>query len=193
MLSSLFILLLSSVASKIKVFIVLHSHNDVGWLKTPDEYYKDSTQYILDNIIEMLEEDTTLKFSWAEIVYLSRYLEENPSQVDRFKSLIQSNRLEIVGGGWVQHDEALPDYELALRNMQTGFSYLREKLNITKIKTGWQLDPFGHSSLTAALMEKMGFETLVISRVDEDVRVYLNRLIWNSLGTMSLCGKEKDS
>ena len=93
----------------------------------------------------------------------------------------------------MQHDEALPDYELALRNMQTGFSYLREKLNITKIKTGWQLDPFGHSSLTAALMEKMGFETLVLSRVDEDVRVYLIRLTWSSQVTMSLFGKEKDS
>ena len=193
MLSSLFILLLSTAISKIKVFIVLHSHNDVGWLKTPDEYYNDSTQYILDNIIDILEQDPSLKFSWAEIVYLHRYLEENPSQVDRVKSLVQTNRLEIVGGGWVQHDEALPDYELALRNMQTGFSYLREKLNITKIKTGWQLDPFGHSSLTAALMEKMGFETLVLSRVDEDVRVYLIRLTWSSQVTMSLFGKEKDS
>ena len=71
----------------------------------------------------------------------------------------------------MQNDEALPDYELVIRQMETGFQYLKQELNLTQIKTGWQIDPFGHSSLTAALMEKMGFESLVFSRIEENIRV----------------------
>jgi lysosomal alpha-mannosidase len=142
-------------------------------------------------MIDLLEEDPSLKFSWAETVFLSRYIEENPTQLKRIKSLLHSKQLEIVGGGWVQNDEALPDFELVTRQMQTGFEYLREKLNVSRIKTGWQLDPFGHSSLTAALFEKMGFETLVVSRIDENVRVNIISLISTLQETTNLSGKEK--
>jgi hypothetical protein len=55
--------------------------------------------------------------------------------------------------------------------MEMGFQYLKKELNVTKIKVGWQLDPFGHSSLTAGLFSKMGFEYLVFSRVEPDIRV----------------------
>lgn len=161
------------ICAKTKVFVVLHSHNDAGWLETADYYYENQSQYILETMLDLLQENTSLKFSWAEVYFLSRYLEDHPTKKPIVKKLIQEKRLEIVGGGWVQNDEALPDYELVLRQMETGFEYLRTELNVTQIKTGWQLDPFGHSSLTAALWEKMGFESLVISRVELNHRVSL--------------------
>lgn len=166
-----FLCMLLQAIAKLKVFVVLHSHNDAGWLETADFYYQNQTQYIFNTMLELLQEDPSLKYSWAEIYFLSRYLTEYPQKKPIVQKLINEKRLEIVGGGWVQNDEALPDYELALRQMETGFEYLRTELNVTKIKTGWQLDPFGHSSLTAALWEKMGFESLVISRVEMDQRV----------------------
>lgn len=163
--------MLLQVMAKIKVFVVLHSHNDVGWLETADDYYETQTQYIFNTMLDLLQEDPSLKFSWAEIYFLSRYLSDYPDKKPIIQRLISEKRLEIVGGGWTQNDEALPDYELVLRQMETGFQYLRTELNVTQIKTGWQLDPFGHSSLTAALWEKMGFESLVISRVEMSHRV----------------------
>ena len=168
----LFLLSILLIAqSKTKVFVVLHSHNDAGWLETAEDYYKNFTQYIISNVIDLLSSDPSYRFSWAETYFLSTYLEQHPSDKAKVKDLINSGQLEIVGGGWVQNDEALPDYELVIRQMETGFQYLKQELNVTRIKTGWQLDPFGHSSLTAALMEKMGFETLVISRVELNIRV----------------------
>lgn len=162
---------LTFACAKIKVFLILHSHNDVGWIETVDSYYDNYSKKILETMMEMLQNNPALKFSWAEIYYLSRYLEEFPDKKAVIQRFIKEERLEIVGGGWVQSDEALPDFELVIRQMEKGFSYLRSELNITKIKTGWQLDPFGHSSLTAALWEKMGFESLVISRIEQNHRV----------------------
>jgi alpha-mannosidase len=167
----LLIAIIFSVYAKTKVFVILHSHNDAGWLNTVDDYYYNYTQHVISNMITFLQEYPSLRFSWAETMFLSKYLESHKSEIPIVKKLIESKRLEIVGGGWVQNDEALPDFELAIRQMETGFQYLKRELNITHLKTGWQLDPFGHSSLTAALIEKMGFETLVVSRVEENIRV----------------------
>ena len=56
--------------------------------------------------------------------------------------------------------------------MELGFKYLKEELGLDRVKVGWQLDPFGHSSLTAALWERMGFESVVFARLTENDRVF---------------------
>ena len=159
-------IMLIVLVSSIEVFIVPHSHNDPGWNESIDWYYTNFTRDILNNVITLLKENPLFKFSWAETIFLSMWLKENPDQKSLLKSFITQKRFEIVGGGWVQNDEALVDFELVIRQMELGHSYLKEELNVTNIKIGWQIDPFGHSSLTPALFEKMGFEALVMSRID---------------------------
>ncbi|CAI5503332.1 unnamed protein product [Closterium sp. Naga37s-1] len=58
------------VEGKLNVHLVAHSHDDVGWLKTVDQYYIGSNnsiqvaavQYILDTVVEQLSEDPNRKF-----------------------------------------------------------------------------------------------------------------------------------
>jgi len=169
----LFILLFfaSSVFSKTIVHIVLHSHNDAGWRIPVSSYYESSVKKILNTMIDQLSNKSDLKYTWCETIFLKMYLDQYPSQKPKLIKLLQNQQLEIVGGGWVQNDEALPDFDLVLRQMRMGLQYLKDELNVSSVKVGWQLDSFGHSSLTAALWEKMGFEELVFSRVEEKFRV----------------------
>ena len=69
------------------------------------------------------------------------------------------------------NDEALTDFEGVTRQMVAGHRFFNATLGVDTIKVAWQLDPFGHSSLTPALFERMGFEYLVMSRISADTRV----------------------
>lgn len=46
---------------------------DLGWLKTFDEYFREKTQYIFNNMVIKLKEDPRRKFMWSEISYLSKW------------------------------------------------------------------------------------------------------------------------
>ena len=164
---SLISILTTAQSSKTKVFVVPHSHNDAGWLIDIESCYTNYCRNTLDNVFWMLESFPTFKFCWSEMLFLSMWLKENPSQKEKLKDYIKSGRFEIVGGGWVQNDEALPDFELVLRQMETGFDYLKQEIGVDKVRIGWQLDPFGHSSLTSSLWEKMGYDVMVVARIDE--------------------------
>lgn len=64
------------VEGKINVHLVPHSHDDVGWLKTVDQYYVGSNSTIqgacventLDSVVVSLLRDPNRKFVVAEMV-----------------------------------------------------------------------------------------------------------------------------
>ena len=66
--------------------MVPHSHIDTGWIKTIDQYYSGSNQYlqwnaaavrdIFDTVIEELQKDPKRKFCFAEISYFKLWWEK---------------------------------------------------------------------------------------------------------------------
>ncbi|CAK9156993.1 unnamed protein product [Ilex paraguariensis] len=64
------------VGGKLNVHLVPHSHDDVGWLKTVDQYYVGSNnsiqgacvENVLDSVVMSLGRDPNKKFVFAEMV-----------------------------------------------------------------------------------------------------------------------------
>ena len=164
----------------INVHFVAHSHMDAGWLKTYDDYFEQEVQHILRSVFQKLSTDKKYKYTLGDIAFFRRYYYEKATQEEKqnIKNLIGNGQLEIVHGGLVSHDEATTNYADILRNFEVGLEFLWQEFGI-RPKIGWQLDPFGHSSVSARMMAEMGMESIFMGRINEqdfELRKYAKNL-----------------
>ncbi|KAJ0683558.1 putative alpha-mannosidase [Helianthus annuus] len=89
------------VEGKLNVHLVPHSHDDVGWLKTIDQYFIGSNnsiqvacvENVLDSVVMSLLRDPNRKFIFAELAFFRRWwLIQSEGIKDQVKSsFLQAN------------------------------------------------------------------------------------------------------
>lgn len=68
------------------VHLVPHSHDDVGWVKTADEYYsgsnafgaRDSVMNVIDTVVEELDRNPDRRFCYAEMSFFTVWYNSQP-------------------------------------------------------------------------------------------------------------------
>lgn len=181
--------------NKLKVFVVPHSHNDPGWIKTIEDYYITQTKHILNNMLLKLPEDPRRKFIWAEISFFVMWWEDlGEDERESVKKLIKNNQLEIVTGGWVMNDEANSHWISDMHQLTEGHQWLQQNLNYTP-SSSWSIDPFGMSLTQPILLKEMGFRNMLLQRVHYSVKKELAskqqlefrwRQLWGKKNTRNL-------
>jgi lysosomal alpha-mannosidase len=156
--------------------IVPHSHDDVGWLLSPERYYDGcrtpggGVKGILDTIMASLLANSNRTFNQVESYFFNRWWNE---QTDTMKAsvrtLVANGQLVFLNGGWSMHDEACVHQESAISNMEVGARFLKEELGV-EMNIGWHIDPFGHASATPRYMAEMGFDAFFFWRTDYEQR-----------------------
>ncbi|KAH6810146.1 Glycosyl hydrolase family 38 protein [Perilla frutescens var. frutescens] len=190
------------VPGKINVHLVPHSHDDVGWLKTVDQYYVGANnsirgacvQNVLDSVISALLEDNNRRFIYVEMAFFQRWWRQQSDTLKaKVKHLVDSGQLEFINGGMCMHDEATPHYIDLIDQTTLGHLFILDEFG-KKPRVGWQIDPFGHSAVQAYLLgAEMGFDSLFFARIDYQDRAKRIRdktleVIWQasrSLGSSS--------
>ncbi|EXC35339.1 Lysosomal alpha-mannosidase [Morus notabilis] len=163
------------VEGKLNVHLVPHSHDDVGWLKTVDQYYVGANnsiqgacvENVLDSVVESLRRDPNRKFVFAEMAFFQRWWTEQSFETqEQVRKLVDDGRLEFINGGWCMHDEATCHYIDMIDQTTLGHSYIKKQFNKVP-RAGWQIDPFGHSAVQAYLLSaEVGFESVHFARID---------------------------
>jgi hypothetical protein len=85
---------------------------------------------------------------------------------DAFLLLVERGRIDIVNGGFVQHDEALTSLYGAVNQLAVGNRWL-DVVFARRQFVAAHIDPFGHSSATTALFLLAGYNASVLNRIDK--------------------------
>jgi hypothetical protein len=159
----------------LQIHIVPHTHDDVGWLKTVEQYFygRNSTirhgcvSCILDSVIHALSENPSRKFTYVEMAFFHMWWNEQTKETkDKVRSLVKHGQLAFANGGWCMHDEATTHFMGMIDQTTLGHDFLKKEFDYLP-SVGWQLDPFGHSATQASVMTSgMGFNALYLGRID---------------------------
>ncbi|XP_058092937.1 alpha-mannosidase At3g26720-like [Magnolia sinica] len=168
------------VPGKINVHLVAHTHDDVGWLKTVDQYFVGSNnsiqgasvENVLDSVVSALLADKNRKFIYVEQAFFQRWWRKQSDAVQNIvKKLVDSGQFEFINGGMCMHDEAAPHYIDMIDQTTLGHRFIKQEFGKTP-RIGWQIDPFGHSAAQAYLLgAEVGFDSLYFGRIDYQDRV----------------------
>ncbi|KAJ4941677.1 hypothetical protein JOQ06_011554, partial [Pogonophryne albipinna] len=125
----------------LNVHLVPHTHDDVGWLKTVDQYFYGAA-----------EEPRS---------------EQSSSMKQTVKQLVEEGRLEFVNGGWCMSDEATTHYSSVIDQMTLGLRFLNETFGLCgRPRVAWHIDPFGHAREHASMFAQMGYDGFFFGRLD---------------------------
>ncbi|XP_036321214.1 lysosomal alpha-mannosidase isoform X2 [Rhagoletis pomonella] len=160
----------------LNVHLIPHTHDDVGWLKTVDQYYygsktliqKAGVQYILDSVVQELLKDPEKRFIYVESAFFFKWWREQDAELqEQVKKLVNEGRLEFIGGAWSMNDEATAHYQSIVDQFTWGLRRLNDTFGeCGRPRIGWQIDPFGHSREMASMFAQMGFDGLFFGRLD---------------------------
>jgi alpha-mannosidase len=191
------------LALPVQIHLIPHSHCDagiswddcsllmsLGWLKTFEGYYSSEVSKILPSIIDSMVKDPTLRFNWAETGFLRRWWQDATElQKEQFHTLVRTNRIIFVGGGWVQNDESVTARDAMIEQVAIGHAWLLDVFNKTP-RIAWQIDPFGHSISHALVVAEAGYDAIVLDRVGWNTKFQLGQdkhleFVWQPLPSKS--------
>nr|XP_025145440.1 epididymis-specific alpha-mannosidase-like isoform X1 [Bubalus bubalis] len=156
---------------ELRIFVVPHSHMDVGWLHTVQENMQAYVTNVYNSVVEELTLEKKRRFIAVEQEYFRLWWDgvASDEQKGQVRQLVAEGRLEFVLGGQVMHDEAVTHIDDQILQLTEGHGFLYETFGV-RPQISWQVDPFGASSTTPTLFALAGFNAHIISRIDYDLK-----------------------
>ncbi|XP_072262569.1 epididymis-specific alpha-mannosidase [Pyxicephalus adspersus] len=182
-------------ADHIQVFVIPHSHMDVGWVYTVQESMHAYAANVYTTVVEELMKAKHRRFIAVEQEFFRLWWDNvaGDLQKQQVHQLIQEGRLEFIIGGQVMHDEAVTCIDDHILQLTEGHGFLYETFGV-RPQFSWHVDPFGASATSPTLFSMAGFNAHLISRIDYDVKDDMQKskklhFVWR--GSRSLSEKQE--
>ena len=150
------------------IYLVPHSHYDVAWAFTKEDYLQ-INENILQQAVELMKRYEEYRFSWEQIFPLKVLEERNPELWSGIKEAIQRGKLEIVDGQYLMPDTMLPGGEVLIREIVFGKRYCKEKFGVD-VPVAWCADSFGMNAQLPQIYKKSGYKWVAFRRGTREVQ-----------------------
>ena len=155
-----------------KLYLIARNHMDPSWLRCFEESYThpvtgETVRPYSDveelQILEYMDfaEQYGVKYQIEQSLVVKKFLERNPDQAERFKSLVQEGLLELAGGGEAVIDCNLTQGESWARNHLYSRTYYRRTFG-HEPKFAITPDIFGLPSQLPQFFRSLGYDALII-------------------------------
>ncbi|XP_012967983.1 epididymis-specific alpha-mannosidase [Mesocricetus auratus] len=178
-------------AGRIQVFVLPHSHMDVGWVFTVQESMRAYAANVYTTVVAELTRGEQRRFIAVEQEFFRLWWDgvASEQQKHQVRQLLDEGRLEFVLGGQVMHDEAVTHLDDQILQLTEGHGFLYETFGIQP-QFSWHVDPFGASATTPTLFAMAGFNAHVISRIDYNLKDAMQeaqalQFVWRGSPTLS--------
>jgi hypothetical protein len=85
-----------TVPGKLNVHLVPHSHDDVGWLLTVDQYFDETVSYMLDTVVQSLADDPHRTFIEVETGFFARWWDvQAPAKRAQVQAQVAAGSIEV--------------------------------------------------------------------------------------------------
>jgi lysosomal alpha-mannosidase len=113
---------------KLNIHLIAHSHDDVGWMRTVDDYYIFEVRNIITNVVKSLQVSPNRKFTQVEIYFFNRWWsEQNEDTKNKVRKLVTNGQLVFANRGWCVNDEGTAHYQNIIDQMTLGLRFLDDE------------------------------------------------------------------
>ena len=145
-----------------KFYLIANAHLDPVWQWCVPEGLS-LVKSTFRSALDRMNEFPGYTFTSACAGYYKWIQLSEPEMFEEIKQRVEEGRWAVVGGMWVQPDCNIPSGEAFCRHMLYSQKFFKENFGIT-VKTGYNVDSFGHNGMLPQLFLKSGIENYVYQR-----------------------------
>ena len=145
-----------------KFYLIANAHLDPVWQWCVPEGLS-LVKSTFRSALDRMNEFPGYTFTSACAGYYKWIQLSEPEMFEEIKQRVEEGRWAVVGGMWVQPDCNIPSGEAFCRHMLYSQKFFKQHFGIT-VKTGYNVDSFGHNGMLPQLFKKSGIDNYVYQR-----------------------------
>lgn len=148
-----------------KVQLVGHAHMDPVYRWRWNEMVNREISKTFTDVLAMMDKYPDLSFAQSYLLFYDVIQQNDPELFEQVKQSMQDGRWNVVGGQWVEPDEAMSSGESLIRQFLVGHDYYTKNLGVNTIDIAWSPDMFtGHLGTLPKIYSGCGINNFVFSR-----------------------------
>ena len=162
-----------------KLHLIGNAHLDPVWLWRWQEGFSEILA-TFKSALDRMNDFPDFKFTSACAVYYEWIEKIDPEMFEEIKKRVKEGRWNVVGGWFLQPDCNIPSGESFARHGLISQRYFKEKFGVT-VKTGYNVDSFGHNWGLPKILKASGMENYVFMRPDHNEKeLDKNLFVWEA-------------